>query len=60
MEMTSRQLLNAMDWSMEEAARRLKTGELDGSGRFYSDAELAAGAAAGKPAPAKPEKASAA
>ena len=33
--------------ALEEVSRRLASGELDGSGRFYTDAELAAGAATG-------------
>jgi hypothetical protein len=46
---------------MAEVSRRLESGELDGSGRYYTDEELAAGAATGgKLADAKPEKASAA
>ena len=61
MEMTSRQMLIAGDQALEEVARRLATGELDGSGRYYTDAELAAGAATGgKRTPAKPVKANAA
>jgi hypothetical protein len=61
MEMTSRQLLDAVDQALEEVSRRLESGELDGSGRYYTDAELAAGAATGgKRASAKPEKATAA
>jgi hypothetical protein len=46
MEMTSRQLLIAIDRALEEVSRRLASGELDGSGRFFTD-ELAAGAATG-------------
>jgi len=61
MEMTSRERLNSVDWALEEVSRRLESGELDGSGRYYSDDELAAGAATvGKRLPAEPEKASAA
>jgi len=61
MEMTSRQMLDAVDQALEEVSRRLESGELDGSGRYYSDEELAAGEATGaKRPPAKPEKASAA
>lgn len=48
MKMTSRQLLNSLDQALEEVSRRLASGELDCSGRFYTDAELAAGAATGK------------
>jgi hypothetical protein len=58
MEMTSRQMLDAVDQALEEVSRRLASGELDGSGRYYSDEELAAGAATGKPrTPAKPQTA---
>jgi hypothetical protein len=45
MEMTSRQKLDAVDWALAEVSRRLESGELDGSGRYYTDEELAAGAA---------------
>lgn len=45
--MSSRQLLDSFDQALEEVSRRLASGELDGSGRFYTDAELAAGAATG-------------
>ena len=47
MEMTSRQMLNAVDQALAEVSRRLASGELDGSGRYYTDEELAAGAATG-------------
>ena len=47
MEMTSRQLLEAVDESLAEVSRRFEAGELDGSGRYYTDEELAAGAATG-------------
>ena len=60
MEMTSRQKLEAVDYALAEVSRRLVSGELDGSGRYYSDEELAAGAATGGKLPArKREKASA-
>ena len=60
-EMTSRQKLDAVDHALAEVSRRLATGELDGSGRYYTDEELAAGAATGgKRVPAKPVKANAA
>jgi hypothetical protein len=60
-EMTSRQMLNAVDQALAEVSRRLASGELDGSGRYYTDAELAAGAATGeKRTPAKPVRADAA
>lgn len=38
-----------MDEALSEVRRGLASGELDGSGRFYTDEELAAGAATGKP-----------
>ena len=59
--MTSRELHDAVHDALEEVSLRLESGELDGSGRYYTDEELAAGAATGgKLADAKPEKASAA
>ena len=59
--MTSRQRLNAVDQALAEVFRRLACGELDETGRYYIDEELAAGAAAGgKRAPAKPVKVNAA
>ncbi|MGD0732570.1 MAG: hypothetical protein ABR956_15015 [Terracidiphilus sp.] len=61
MEMTSRQMLDAVDQALAEVSRRLESGELDGSGRYYTDEELAAGAATGGNRPAaKRQKASAA
>jgi hypothetical protein len=54
-QMTSQQKLDAVDWALGEVERRLASGELDGSGRYYTDAELADGAATGgtvKPLPA--------
>jgi len=56
MEMTSRQMLEAVDKALAEVSRRLESGELDGSGRYFTDEELAAGAATGgslKPAASK-------
>jgi hypothetical protein len=59
--MTSRQMLDAVDRAVAEVSRRLASGELDGSVRYYTDEELAAGAATGvKRTPAKPVKANAA
>lgn len=56
MEMTSRQLLDSVHRVLEEVDRRLESGELDGSGRFYTDEELASGAASGRKREAhKPE-----
>ena len=61
MEMTSRQMQDAVDHALAEVSRRLASGELDGSGRYYTDAELAEGAATGgKRTPPKPQKAAAA
>ena len=61
MELTSRQMLDAVDQALAEVSRRLASGELDQSGRYYTDEELATGAATGgKPAPAVSKKASAA
>lgn len=40
MELTSRQMLTAIDQALAEVSRRLSLGELDQSGRYYSDAEL--------------------
>lgn len=48
MEMTSRQLLDTVDRALAEVSRRLASGELDGSGRYYTDEDLAAGAATGR------------
>jgi hypothetical protein len=47
MEMTSRQMLDAVDQALAEVSRRLESGEIDGSGRYYTDEELAAGTATG-------------
>jgi hypothetical protein len=59
--MTSRQKLNAVDQALAEVSRRLASGELDRPGRYYTDVELAAGAATGgKRTPAKPVKSNAA
>jgi hypothetical protein len=61
MEMTLRQMLNAVDQALAEVSRRLASGELDGSGQYFTDEELAAGAATGeKRTPAKTAKANAA
>ena len=48
MRLTSRQILDGVDKALEEMDRRLASGELDQSGRFYTDEELAAGAATGE------------
>lgn len=44
-EMRSREILDAVDQALAEVSRRLESGELDGSGRYFTDEELAAGAA---------------
>ncbi len=49
MQLTSRQMLNAIDRALAEVARRLASGELDQSGRYYSDAELRGEIASSKP-----------
>jgi hypothetical protein len=60
-EMTSREIHEAIHQALAEVDRRLASGELDGSGRYYTDEELAAGAATGgKRTLAKPVKANAA
>lgn len=52
---------SGVDSGMAEVARRFEAGELDGSGRYYTDEELAAGAATGGVRPsAKRTKANAA
>jgi hypothetical protein len=57
MEMTSRQMLDAVDQALAEVSRRLESGELDGSGRYYTDEELKAGLATGAESlPSAPEK----
>ncbi len=50
---TSRELLEAIDRALAEVSRRLASGELDRSGRYYTDEELAAGVATGKKAKPK-------
>lgn len=60
-EMTSQEIFEAVDSGMAEIARKLESGEIDGSGRYFTDEELAAGAATGgNLKPAKSKKASAA
>jgi hypothetical protein len=46
--MTVQEIFDAVDNGLAEVSRRLASGELDGSGRFYTDEELAAGAAMGE------------
>jgi hypothetical protein len=59
--LTSEELHRAVREALEEVDRELASGELDGSGRFYTDEELAAGAATGRrPKQKEPAKAPAA
>jgi hypothetical protein len=59
--MSVQEIFDAVDSGMAEVSCRLASGELDGSGRYYTDEELAAGAATGeKRSPAKQAKANAA
>jgi hypothetical protein len=59
--MNSRELHQAAHQALAEVSRRLASGELDQSGRYYTDEELAAGADTGSERlPAKPKKESAA
>jgi hypothetical protein len=59
--LSSDQLHEAIDQALAEVSWRLESGELDGSGRFWTDEELAAGAATcGKVKPAKAKAAPAA
>jgi hypothetical protein len=46
-EMSSDEWHDAVRRGLREVSQRLASGELDGSGRFYTDEELAAGAATG-------------
>jgi hypothetical protein len=46
-DMTVQEIFDAVDGGMAEVTRRLESGELDGSGRYYTDEELAADAATG-------------
>ena len=59
--LSSHELHETIERALAEVSRRLVSGELDGSGRYYTDEELAAGAATGgKRTPAKPVKSNAA
>jgi hypothetical protein len=49
-QMTSSEWHGAVRQALAQVDCRLASGELDGSGRFYTGKELAAGAATGKPA----------
>ena len=60
-QMTSSELHEAVHRALEEVSRRLESGELDGSGRYYTDQQLAAVAATGgMQIPVRPKKATAA
>jgi hypothetical protein len=59
--LNSKQLHETIGEALAEVSRRLESGEIDGSGRYFTDEELAAGAATGgNPKPSKTKKASAA
>lgn len=45
--LNSDELHEAIHLALDEVERRLASGELDQSGRYYTDEELAAGAATG-------------
>ena len=47
-QMTSAEIHEAFRQALAEVDRQLDSGELDGSGRYYTDEELAAGAATGR------------
>jgi len=59
-QMSSREFLDGIEKALAEVDRKLASGELDGSGRFYTDEQLRAGAATGhttkKPLSKKPQK----
>lgn len=44
--MTSKDIHRAIRQGLREVSRKLASGELDGSGRFFTDEDLAAGARA--------------
>ena len=59
--LNSRELHETIGQALAEVDRRLASGELDGSGRYYTDEELVARAATGgKRTPVKPVKSNAA
>jgi hypothetical protein len=60
-EMTTDEIFEALDEGMKEVHRQIAVGEMDLSGRYYTDEELAAGAATGGVLrPARASKATAA
>ena len=46
-EMTVQEIFDAVDSGMAEVSQLFASGKLDGSGRYFTDEELAAGAATG-------------
>ena len=58
--LTSSEWHESVQKALAEIPRKLASGELDGSGRFYTDEQLRAGAATGrnpkKPHSKKPQK----
>ena len=46
--MTVQEIFDAVDNGLAEVSRKLASGELDGSGRFFTDEELATAAATGE------------
>jgi hypothetical protein len=59
--LNSKQLHETIGEALAEVSRRLESGEIDGSGRYFTEEELAAGAATGgNLKPSKTKKASAA
>jgi len=54
--MTSDELHDVVRKALAEVDRRLASGELDGSGRYYTDEELAAGAATDARRPPRKQK----
>lgn len=43
--MTTQEIFKAIDEGMAEIPRKLASGELDGSGRYWTDEELSSGVA---------------
>ena len=60
--LSSRELHETIGQALTEVSRRLESGELDGSGRYYTDERAGGGRGDGRETrlPAKPEKANAA
>lgn len=55
--LSSDELHDAIHRALAEVDRKLASGELDGSGRFFTDEQLAAGAAANETGKGKNSKA---